>query len=67
MKLLPHINTYNLINRYNDNITSQYNMISRYNTLYYENVSFNDIYISVYSWLSCYLYFDNLFQINFSW
>ena len=65
MKLLPHINTYNLINRYNDNITSQYNMISRYNTLYYENVSFNDIYISVYSWLSCYLYFDNLFQINY--
>jgi len=65
IKLLPCINSYNLINRYNDNIILQFNMISRYNTSYYENISFNDIYISVYSWLICYPYFDYLFQINY--
>ena len=68
LKLLPEISNYNNFNR-NDsdesNIIKTYNMISKYNTQFYNNISYNDIYISVYIWLECHDEFKFLFYINY--
>jgi len=68
LKLLPEISNYNNFNR-NDSdeskIIKTYNMISKYNTQFYNNISYNDIYISVYIWLECHDEFKFLFYINY--
>ena len=65
LKLLPEINCYNNINRYNENFTLFYNMVAKYNTLYYDKISYNEIYNIIYTYLDCFNNFNNLFKINY--
>jgi len=65
MKLLPGINNYNNINRFDNTLNTLHLNISKYNTSFYKNISMNDIYIAVYMWLVCTPEYNNLFQINY--
>ena len=65
LKILPEISNYNSINRHTGDFIKIHNMISKYNTHYYNNISYTDIYISVYIWLECYDEFKFLFHINY--
>ena len=69
MKLLPSITSYNMMIRYDKTIDVLFKYISSYNNkviiIGEDKYSFNDIYNTVYYWLSSYSFLYILFQINY--
>ena len=70
LKLLPAINNYNMIMRYNEEeFKKLYSYISSFNTniiiIEGNKYTFQDVYITIYYWLNSYEKLYYLFQINY--
>ena len=68
-KLLPAINNFNLLYRFDNTLNKFITNISKYNTNSYivagDKFTFNDIYLTIYIWLDSYKQINNLFQLNY--